>query len=486
MIKRNIPIILLWSLFLIIFAVRLTVSLNLPNFSSDEAYFHLRHVLTIIHERTILTYDPLSYGGRTTLYPPFYHILLAFTTFGSTILLKIIPELFAASFVFVAYALSKTLTDNAYAALAAALLANTLPLYLIDTLNAISITTLIVPLLFLILYMFINIEEKKHLSIYILLILLIAFLHSSAFLIIATFIVYFLLLAGGALNPSHLEREAVWYALLTILLVQFLLFHKAFLTYGLTIIWQNTPLVILADTFRSLNIFELIFALGILPIILGASSLYLGITREKKKSVYVISALMLAVLILLVLRLITITTGLMLLGSSLAILSPLALVAVYQYIQKTRLARFAWTYPVLIIVLISTLALYPMISRLQHFTAIPQEKINDLRWARDNLPENATILGNINEGNLIATIAQRKNVLDQDFVLAPNAIERLNDVDSLYRIVSIAKAKQLVKKYDITAIYYSSETQAAFDNYELKYAHDRCYQQEGGFYIITC
>src|SRR3989344_5680073 len=92
-------------IFILVFAFRLYFVFQSNNFSSDEAYFHLRHVNSILSEGKILFYDELSYGGRFVLYPPLFHMLLAYLTFGNLLLLKILPALFASLMVFVAYAI---------------------------------------------------------------------------------------------------------------------------------------------------------------------------------------------------------------------------------------------------------------------------------------------------------------------------------------------------------------------------------------------
>ena len=58
--------------------------------------------------------DSLSYGGRTFLFIPVFHYILAI--FSSTltvgIALKLIPNLFASSIVLIVYLITKKITKN--------------------------------------------------------------------------------------------------------------------------------------------------------------------------------------------------------------------------------------------------------------------------------------------------------------------------------------------------------------------------------------
>jgi len=476
----------LFILFLFVFITRLMFTLPLVNYSSDEAYFHLRSIMHIVHEKTLLTQDPLSYGGRPILYSPLYHILMAFLTFGSPLLLKILPELFSSSIVFIAYLLCKEITDHDFLAFAGAAFAALIPMYWWETLNVLSIYSLLVPLLFSVLYAFIKIDQKKYALLFLVSILFLTFLHPSVFLLLVTFLVYFFLLAGGALTPSQLEKEAVLASFLSIILIHLLYYARAFSQYGFSVIWQNIPAIILADSFRALQPIELILAIGILPLLLGFIALYFGITKEKKKSVYILSAFMLANLLLIALRLITLSIGLMFLGISLAILSPLTLYQLWLYLEKTRFSFLARTYIPLLAILIFFFSVLPTLNQTKNLQSVDPSTIIDLTWARTTLPQNATILGNVQEGHLITAIAERANVIDSNFLLAPDPLERLKDVDDLYHIVSSAKANQLLKKYHVTAIYFSPATERLYSVHDLKYTNDACFQRDGRFYLITC
>ena len=112
---------------------------------------------------------------------------------------------------------------------------------------------------------------------------------------------------------------------------------------------------------------------------------------------------------------------------------------------------------------------------------------DDFSWVKQNTEKDAVILGNLQEGNLIKTLGERKNVIDSNFLLAPSPVERINDVRVIYTGLSEAKALSLTRKYDITTIYLSEDTKKAYNIKELNYAiGSRCFVKEGNFYVIKC
>ena len=127
--KINSTIILLIFIFILTLAFRLYFTFQSDNFCSDDAYFHLRHIESITRGDFVY-YDDLSYGGRYIIYPPIFHLVMALLTFGNLFLLKLIPEIFLASSVFIVFLLSKDITNNDNVSLISALFSGFCPLFL--------------------------------------------------------------------------------------------------------------------------------------------------------------------------------------------------------------------------------------------------------------------------------------------------------------------------------------------------------------------
>src|SRR3989344_5500433 len=155
MLSRKTPhrvILFLLCFFLITLTLRLSTAFSATYFSSDEAYFHLRHIEHLLTFHQPLFFDDLSFSGRIILYPPLFHILMSIFTFGNLFLLKLLPELFFSSFIFVAYLLCFELTRHPWASAWGAVFATFIPTLFLQTVNALSPYTLFLPLFFLLLW----------------------------------------------------------------------------------------------------------------------------------------------------------------------------------------------------------------------------------------------------------------------------------------------------------------------------------------------
>ncbi len=134
----------------------LTVGFNLffifqtPNFSSDEAYFNIRHTEYINDNIKPIVYDELSYGGRTVINTHVFHYILAFFNIflPNAITYKVIPILLLSSLVFIVFGISKTIIKSNNASLLVAGMAGMIPTLLSTTLNQVSTYSLVIPLIF--------------------------------------------------------------------------------------------------------------------------------------------------------------------------------------------------------------------------------------------------------------------------------------------------------------------------------------------------
>ena len=125
-----------YSYLLVILALalilRIYFSFQSSYFSSDEAYFNIRHTQYILDNVKPMSYDELSYSGRQIQYPPLFHYLLAVFSliFPIAIVAKILPALFAVATSFVIYLISYEMTKDNVAALFSALFSSFIPIFL--------------------------------------------------------------------------------------------------------------------------------------------------------------------------------------------------------------------------------------------------------------------------------------------------------------------------------------------------------------------
>jgi len=64
--------------------------------------------------------------------------------------------------------------------------------------------------------------------------------------------------------------------------------------------------------------------------------------------------------------------------------------------------------------------------------------------------------------------------MDNNFLLAPNPLKRIEDINIIYSTGSEAIALKLLKNYNVKYIYFSDNAQKLYED-KLKYVEDKIY-----------
>ena len=155
------PSAILIIIFLLTLSFRLYFAFSIDSFNSDESYFHYRLINYIIENKLPIFYDGLSYGGHNLFYPQLFHIIMALFSF-IPYFLKIIPAILDSSLVIVVYLVAKKITNDKISSLLSAFLAAFIPIGIKNSVNQISIYSLLIPLILLTYLCLINLEQKKY------------------------------------------------------------------------------------------------------------------------------------------------------------------------------------------------------------------------------------------------------------------------------------------------------------------------------------
>jgi len=477
---------LLIAIFILVLALRLYFSFMSPELATDDAYFTTAHVDKVLDGNIANFEDDLSYGGRTLLHSPLTYIIFAGLSGGNVHAMNFFSELALALMVFIVYLICRDITKSKWAAILGTVIANFTPIFLLQTTNNLTSYSFSIPIIFFMFYCVMRSDSRKYLITFIVLSFILPLIHSSAIFMVFALLFYFFILAGGALQAKRVEKEVMLISILAMFLMVLILFKRVLVQFGLDVIWQNIPLGMVFDTFQGLNIGTLLFGVGVIPLILGLWGLYLGFFREKNKGSYLFSAFALAILVMLVFRFIPITTGLVFLAIIFGIMSTFAIKSIILYLHKLNVGSFRTLLIFLLVVFIPVFVIVSSVVGLttqEHVdsqTVADMEKIN---WMEGDL----VVAGNLQEGNLITSIAKKKNVVDTNFLLAPKVEERLSDIDLLYKTGSVAFAMYVINKYGIDIIYLSDQTKEYYGIEDLNYAKENeCFEREGRIYIYTC
>jgi len=480
--KPRKAIILLLLIFLVSIAFRLYFSFQTEYYSDSDSFFHIRYIGHIKEDYKPMNYDPLSFGGRQMLVTqlPFFDYILAGLSFIPHAY-KIIPTVFISLTVIVSYLIALKLTEDNTAALLSALMTAFLPSILTPTLNKISVFSLILPLALYMVYCLIRIEEESFLNQFVILCFILPIIHPLALLVSASFMIYVILVASEPdLKINSLRKEAIIFSIFLALLIEFIIYKKAFLALGFSIVWQNIPSQMLSEQLEQANLLELIYSVGIIPFIIGIVGVIFGITKDKTHPMLITISVAIAPLALLALKMFTLSNTLIVLGPILAIISAITMKKFFTYIRITKFSRYELLSKYLVLALITLTIIIPAWSTAGQVIqgTITKDEITVLEQIGRETSKDMVIASSAEEGHYVTYFAKRKNVIDKTFLYIPNIDSRYNDIKTLYTTIADSEALEITHKYGINYIYLSHRTKKIFGIRGLKYDPDgKCFRK---------
>ncbi len=459
----------------IVLGVRLWAAFQTPFFTGDEAYFHLRISEQI--QQGKIGDDELSYGGKPFVGSRLFETILAILAIIFPILLKIMPNVFAALTAIPAYLIAYKLTQKEWIAVFTALMASLVPAYFSSTFNHLTPLAITVPLFYFLIYAWLENRHKTFLA----MLVLFAFLHSISITLILSIGAYIILSKIERIKLKTEKYELGLFAIFFTLWAQFIIFKKPILTYGLNVIWQNMPKEVLAGFYSNINFLDAFWQMGLVPVTGGMYALYKTAFKNKQKETRMMLAITIVFTLLLWLKLVDVKTGFIFLGITLAILFSQRIFFFEEYITQTRMAKYL---PVIIgLMLLSALStvVYPVYKETENQlkSTITQEEANALNWLGNNTAKDAVIIAPPEYGNYITAFAKRKNIIDSQYLMSPRTNERYEDVARLYRTQFETEAVELFDKYSAMYIVIPpGET-------DLKYAGGKCFNRIQSTNIIV-
>ncbi len=476
---KKIPIWLI-VIFIAVLFFRLIIAFQTPYFSDDQSYFVLRQVEEIKITGLPLYSDNLSYSGRTLYFSPFFHYVLAFFNLFLPITLvgKLIPNILSSLVVFASYFVVLEITRNKKASLITAIMAGFMPIFIRETINTVSVFSLILPLLLAVIYSILKLESGNKYTLYLIIFMsLFVVTDTISFVVILGLIFFFFLGKTEDIKQNKTELEVILFSLFLYFWLNLIIFKRAFLLHGPALISQNIPSYLIVDYFSRLSILEAIYAIGIIPFTMGIFVVYDYIFKRKSRSIYLLISISLSSFLLLWFRFIPLTQGLMLTGIILIILSGQYLKSLIVFLSKSKFSKNQNLMIIALIFLVVLTSVLPsIIYAYNSFRNVPSSgDIDSFIWIRENTPPNSTILGNVYEGHLISYFSQRKNVADSNYLLIDNINQRIQDIRTIYSTPYKIDAIRLLNEYDVDYIYISQHTKDLYGIDNLKYASDDCF-----------
>lgn len=455
---------------LLILILRLYYGFQTPNLTADS-YFELRQAESIRNTGLLLYDDDLSFSGNYHENSPLYYYLLALFSLLFPIILaaKFVNAVLASLVIIPIFLITKELTNNK-TALIMSFFSGFIPLFYSATINTLGSLSLSMILFFLTIFYFMKLEDHKNLSKYLISLILLVLTTPFSLILILGFIIYTVMLKLENIKIKIEETETMIFSTVFILWGNFLTFKNAITTHGFGVITQNIPTEIIKSYFQQVSFFEIIFSISIIPLILGIITIYHTFARRRIKKNFLIISFVISLFILLWLKLFSFQQGIIFFSFILFILASKGFQISTSYANKIK-GKISRVYIPLIIIILFLTTTLPTIKVASK--KIEGYDIKAVEWLK-NTPENSTILGNLEEGNLISYFGNRRNVIDTNFLLAQDTSQRLKDVEIIYKTPFKTTAIQLLNKYEVDYILLTEKSKEKYG--ELTYVNDPCFE----------
>jgi len=464
------------ALFCLVLTVRLIFAFAQPNFTY-ESYFHLKQVEHITQTGLPLYEDPLSYGGRSLLFLPGYHYLIAFFDLflPLEIAAKIISNVLISLILLLVYFISKKITHHHYSSLFAAIFSGFLPI-LWQT-NSLSPYDLFLPLTLLSIYFLMSLNKKKNTYWYIGTVLLLSLTSSATALLIIGLLFYLLLSYIEKKKIEMEEIELTIFSLFLFIWVQLLFFKEILFREGYKVIWENIPPQILSVYFPKTSIFQSLILIGIVPLILGIYTTYKSLFQEKNRNIFFLFSLAISIILLFTLNLVRVKITLMFLGLIVTIIFAHFYLNARNYLNRTKLTRLKKYSPLILILIIGLTSIWPSINQALSQDAPSTEEIAAFMWIKEYTPPDSTILTTLEEGYLVNYVSQRKNFMDGHFYLIPDTKKRFDHLNDLYNTPYQTQAINILNQYHINYIFFSPKAKEEYEIKTIGYLDEKCFKR---------
>ncbi|HLC81333.1 MAG TPA: glycosyltransferase family 39 protein [Candidatus Nanoarchaeia archaeon] len=477
------------AIFILILTARLILAFTTPNFTY-ESYFNLRQVEHIKDTGFPQYEDSLSYGGRTLRFLPLFYYLMAFLALFLPLELvaKIAPNLLLSSLTVLVYLISYKITNNQTSSLLSAFTAGLLPILFFT--GSFSIEALFLPLVFLAIYSFLRLEQKKFQYLYIVTFLGLSLTTPITVILLVGFLIYLLLSFLESKKLARSELELIFFSVIFFVWVQFLFFKDILISEGISFIWQNIPRQIIREYFPSFSVIEAIVLVSIIPFLSGIFVVYRSLFKSKNETAFFLISLAISTSILGWLRLIRFNLSLAFFAIILSILFSIFYGDLYDFISRTKWSSLRKNLAAALAFLLSISTIFSTVNVAVSQETPSEADVEAFKWLSEHLPEEARVLALLDEGHLITYYGRRKNLADDQFSLIKDAEELFVNLNSLFTTTLQTHAVDLFDKYGLTHIMFTERAKQRLGKNNFQYLTAECYERlyEGGvkIYKIKC
>ncbi len=462
---------------LILFSFSQIIVLSNFNNPSYQSYYGMRQVEEIKQTGIPLIHDELSYQGRTYSIDFFIYYFIALISF--IIPLKILfiygGIIINLVILILTYNISNKLYSKKSISLLVVTFATLTSVLFKGTLATINSTSIFIIIYLLLIKYFFKIESNpKYIYYFIGSIILGTILDSLMLSVICGLIVYLLLLKLENLKLRTKELELLGFSSLFTIWYNSIIFRGLFQEGGIKALWNNIPKSLLSEFFQKISLPILVSLIGIIPFFFGIYAMYQSLFVMRRRYLLVITSITISLISLLSLGLIPLTDGLLLTTINLIILSGFAIKQLDIYFNKMNFSKIKY-FLIILIILFSSINLFYSLQN-TNISSPSDEKINLLK--QTNFSQESTILANVEEGQFISYITNRKTFYDSQFIKAPNSQQRYLDAKKMFQSKSETTIISLLDYYNIKYIYISPLTRNWLNGEHLLIEEDsKCFKE---------
>lgn len=464
------------GIFLLILLLRLALAFSNEGFTY-ESYYHLRQVGHIAEKWYPDFHDQLSFGGRDHRFLPGFHYFVAF--FSSFLPLefvaKLVPNLLVSSLTIIVYLISGLITKNKTGQLFSAFIVGLLPI-LFKT-NSFTPEALFLPLIFLCIYSFLKIEERRFQYVYVISFLFVSLISSATFLLVIGFLIYLVLSFLEGKKNSQPELEVMLFSFVFFIWIQFIFFKNLLLEQGVKFVWQNIPLQIIQQYFPKFSILQAIILVSVIPFLTGVYVVYRSLFKFKTTKFFLLISFVISTSALAWFRLIKFEFSLAFFGIILAILFSSFYEEIIIFISRTKAAHLQRNFTVLVFTLLFLSMIFPAIATSSAQEIPSSLDITAFKWLEDGIPDDSKVAALLEEGHLITYYGKKKNVMDDQFGRIDNVENRFSDLGDIFTTNLQTHAVGLFDKYSVNYIIFSDNAKKKFRYSNFQYITAECYER---------
>jgi hypothetical protein len=454
-------VLILTILFSIIVCIRMFAAYQTAMLD-DSSYELLRQVDHIAHTGLPLVADELSFGGRERVINPilYYPLALVWKIVPSIEFLLLFFSILQALICIPVYLFVKTFIQSHEFATIVGFIAGLSPMSFLIVENTLSLHSLIVPLLFLVLYCLLTFHEPEHKKTKVIFLTFVAISTPLFFLPLLAIILYMLYMTMENKQVPQEQKEIVFYVSLVAFFSIIIFYREVLFTYGLRIPFSR---IFVLDQ----SIFIFFSKTSIILFLAASYVIYRCFSHRFRAEVISLFGFISVCGVIFLFSLLDIATILYIFQITMIITIAYVLNSIYSYVELTRLSKYAGVFAriagafFIIVICVPTYVFFggePAYNPSVSYASVNEVIATNFKtvyfdenYAGDiiqaNSSETPLIIVHPYMANEVMYYTNSQTLADANSLLVLDYVQRLEVINLFYKTSFSARALQLIDPY---------------------------------------